>query len=312
MNKISIVIPMYNAADFIEDTLNSIYDGSVKPDQVIVIDDGSTDNSKQICKEMSGKYKTMILLEQENEGVSSARNHGIMYATGDYIWFVDADDWIAPEAIHKIKVFLSHIKNSFPDIILSNMCVIGNQNIEKNKYVNEYDHAELVNSDKNQLLSYLYGTLNLGWTVWRHLFRTEFIRNNRLYFDHNLRMFEDMDWINEVLNHASKIDAINEVIYINRFDNVNSLTRQQRTMNIFLNYVNTCIKWFRYYENEFKDGPGQHAMLKHISDSYKCAFTFITKLDIENKKDALNLYMNNFDIAKYNTFDNFDRTLLIK
>ena len=92
--KVSIVIPVYNVEKYIERCLKSILNQTLDSIEVIVIDDGSTDNSGKICDEFSTKYKNVKTFHKRNGGVSSARNLGISIAKGEYIGFVDPDDFI--------------------------------------------------------------------------------------------------------------------------------------------------------------------------------------------------------------------------
>lgn len=114
--KISFVIPVYNAELYLNKCIKSIYN-SEWPDtelEIIMIDDGSTDNSVEVAKQICQQYKNTMLLEQENQGSSVARNAGIEKATGDYIWFIDSDDYLDSSLLGRIKNDI--IENNFPDI----------------------------------------------------------------------------------------------------------------------------------------------------------------------------------------------------
>lgn len=114
--KISFVIPVYNAELYLNKCIKSIYNSEL-PDkelEIIMIDDGSTDNSVEVAKQICQQYKNTILLEQENQGSSVARNAGIEKATGDYIWFIDSDDYLESSLLGRIKNDI--IENNFPDI----------------------------------------------------------------------------------------------------------------------------------------------------------------------------------------------------
>lgn len=114
--KISFVIPVYNAELYLNKCIKSIYNSEL-PDkelEIIMIDDGSTDNSVEVAKQICQQYKNTILLEQENQGSSVARNAGIEKATGDYIWFIDSDDYLDSSLLGRIKNDI--IENNFPDI----------------------------------------------------------------------------------------------------------------------------------------------------------------------------------------------------
>lgn len=99
MDKVSIVIPVYNAQNYIDRALTSICEQTYENLQIILIDDGSTDGSLSVCKKWAAQDSRVLVHHQENAGVSEARNKGLELATGDYIMFVDADDWIATDMV---------------------------------------------------------------------------------------------------------------------------------------------------------------------------------------------------------------------
>ena len=114
MSKLSIIIPVYNTESYIDRCVNSLI-RQIKPDiEILLIDDGSTDNSKQICDTYAGKYEYIKVFHKANGGLASARNKGINEATGQYITFLDSDDWLDNDALTE---FLSIIDAFEPDMI---------------------------------------------------------------------------------------------------------------------------------------------------------------------------------------------------
>lgn len=99
---ISIIIPVYNAEPFLDKTIQSILSQTYKNFQLILIDDGSKDNSLQICYRYQREDSRILVLSQENAGSSAARNYGLIKATGDYIMFVDADDCIEENMLEEL------------------------------------------------------------------------------------------------------------------------------------------------------------------------------------------------------------------
>ncbi len=112
MNKISIVIPAYNQAEYLEDCIESAYNQTMQAHEIIIVNDGSTDNTAEIAEryrfaQYPGIESHVRVIHQVNKGLSSARNTGIMAATGDYIWFLDADDIMKENAIEKMSLFMT-------------------------------------------------------------------------------------------------------------------------------------------------------------------------------------------------------------
>lgn len=100
MDLISVVVPVYNVAAYLERCIDSLIAQTYKPLEIILVDDGATDNSGEICDSFEKKYPEMIkVVHQENQGLSGARNTGLAYAHGNYITFVDSDDWLATDMV---------------------------------------------------------------------------------------------------------------------------------------------------------------------------------------------------------------------
>lgn len=102
MNKVSVIVTVYNTEKYVEECIVSLINQTYKNIEIILIDGGSIDNTPEICRKYESKYKNIRLVHKENEGVSAARNRGITEATGDYIFFVDGDDWIENNTIETL------------------------------------------------------------------------------------------------------------------------------------------------------------------------------------------------------------------
>lgn len=109
--KLSIIIPVYNVADTLKECIASILLDSFKDREIILVDDGSTDESGQICDEYAKKHDFIVVIHQQNQGLSQARNVGISLAKGEYITFVDSDDWIFMNTYQDVFKVLEDVKN---------------------------------------------------------------------------------------------------------------------------------------------------------------------------------------------------------
>lgn len=114
MDKISVIVPVYNVEDYLEECINSILGQTYKNLEIILVDDGSTDNSSKICDIYEKKDKRIKVIHKENGGLSSARNEGLKYRTGEYISFVDSDDFIDKTMYEKLY---SAIKKYDADVV---------------------------------------------------------------------------------------------------------------------------------------------------------------------------------------------------
>ena len=104
--KVSVVVPIFNIFPYLEDCINSILEQTYDNIEIVLVDDGSTDDSGRLCEEYSEKYENIIVVHQVNAGLGMARNTGIRNAKGDYICFVDGDDYISKDLFLKNKLSL--------------------------------------------------------------------------------------------------------------------------------------------------------------------------------------------------------------
>lgn len=135
--KLSIVVPVYNVERYVRKCLLSIVDQEdelFKDIEVIIVNDGTKDTSVEQIKDLVDKYENITLINQENQGLSVARNNGMEKAKGDYIWFVDSDDWISRDAL---KVLMPHLNDENDIITIAYTRVTENEETVQNVYFNE-------------------------------------------------------------------------------------------------------------------------------------------------------------------------------
>ena len=189
--KLSIIIPIYNAEKYINDCLDSITKTN-KDIEIILIDDGSKDNSLNVCKCYSNKDKRVKVYHQDNKGASGARNEGIRKANGDYITFVDADDLLTEDWDNIIDY------------------------LDKDDI---YYFASINPSNKNELIRYITGINDKGICIassCSKAFRREFLLNNNLLFNENLINGEDMLFNTEAALLSKTYKAIDFHYYLYR------------------------------------------------------------------------------------------------
>jgi glycosyltransferase involved in cell wall biosynthesis len=204
--KISIIIPVYNVALYLKECLDSIVNQNNSAIELILINDGSTDNSLAICHEYSSKYDFIILINQINSGQSAARNAGLKIATGSYIWFVDSDDWIAKDAIKTLDNYLS---NSDVDLFSFSF----ENSIDNEIKQSGYNHYETISECEPNV--FLNATNYFFTSPWVRVFRREFLENNSLKFKEGI-VHED-DYFNyQCMNFAKKVQKIPDVFYFYR------------------------------------------------------------------------------------------------
>lgn len=197
-DKISIIIPVYNAETDIERCLDSILKQTYTDYEVILVDDGSRDSSGSICDSYSSRYDHIRCIHQPNSGVSEARNRGLGAVTGKYVTFIDSDDYVTPdyleqlvEAAHQTSAEL--IQGGFRRIYYD-----GSSEPESIKCV----QTPVVTSLKSDYLKYLRGF------IWSKLFLNSVIKEHDLHFDKSLTLSEDLCFILEYVTYINKVAFI--------------------------------------------------------------------------------------------------------
>ena len=193
MNKlISIIMPVYNAEKYLNRSIESIMNQTYNNIEIILVNDGSTDNSLEICTNYQEKDNRIKLINQENKGVSFARNKGIDESTGDYIMFIDSDDYIEKNMIEDM---VEKIIEDDIDLIISGikMSYIKNgQVIQEEKYQLK-DKMYTIEEMLNDILIDIDLICICGPCC--KLYKTEIIKNNRIKFTNEFTMGEDT-WYN--------------------------------------------------------------------------------------------------------------------
>jgi len=223
---ISVIIPAYNASKTIYKTLDSLLEQTRSDFEVLIIDDGSVDNTYEVCTAYT-KERNFRVLKQENKGVSAARNLGINNAKGDYLLFMDADDFISKSAINEIYKYLE--KNN-SDIVFFNY-YIKNKNVE----IPVSYSGELV---KDKIITNIMKGDVRGF-VWNKVFRKSFIQENNLFFSENLKYCEDEEFLLDSIWLSDKISYLNTHLYY-YVQHENSFTNQKTDdfyTNKFLPYI---------------------------------------------------------------------------
>lgn len=207
MMKISIIVPIYNCNDYLDKCIYSLIHQTYQNIEIILIDDGSTDNSLEKCLEYQKNDNRIMVISKENGGVSSARNEGIKKSTGKYIMFVDADDYLDLNVVSDLKTNLET-----DTLIKVNHNVIYNNKIQINQ-INKLDYSK-----ESYIKEILNG--NIGGYCWGYLFE----KNKIELFDEKTSYMEDTIFLINYLKKVKKIRIINKSKY-NYLFNENSITK---------------------------------------------------------------------------------------
>lgn len=246
---ISIIIPMYNSSDTIIDTIKSVLQQKYKNIEVVVVDDGSSDDSFSKVKECFQSNDQVKILRQDNKGVSAARNLGISKSTGEYLTFVDADDQVSEDIYINL---LNSLKEFNSDITFTNIEIVdfnGKSHLENNLGNLKLAGKQILDQFLPRFLAgndYDYESDLIKGSVCRILVRSDIIRKGNITFMEELTYMEDLIFILQVLlvsNRVSTIDSY-DYYYIHRSNSTvfsyqqNLFQQFDRTQKIIVDLVN--------------------------------------------------------------------------
>lgn len=216
---VSVIIPIYNVEDYLERCLHSVLNQTLKDIEVILVNDGSTDNSGGICDTFVDMENRIKVIHKNNSGVSAARNSGIEVASGKYISFMDPDDW-AEE-----KLFESLVGNAVENG--SDMVVCGYKRVFENGEIIRFKmNEEIIKIYKTGIIKYLkYDFLQFkhSFCVWNKLYRSDLIKNNKIKFDPQCSYGEDLLFNLIYLFHTNIISSTSKEL-INYYQRDGSLS----------------------------------------------------------------------------------------
>lgn len=206
---VSIIIPVFNAETSLRTCLNRILEQSVSDFEVILVDDGSLDNSGKICDEYASNYSNFIVHHKINEGVSKTRNVGLDLAKGEWIYFVDSDDLLEIDSIEKL---IGYTKSSETDFIMAGFRIISEQGevLENPKRIRQ----KIISKD--EAFSELYKATDFSYQgyIWCKLFKNSIIKDSNVRFNEKIFFNEDRLFILEYLKEISKpIFYVSEPVY---------------------------------------------------------------------------------------------------
>lgn len=286
---ISIIIPVYNVKQFLGDCLDSILKQKFHNYEILLIDDGSTDGSTEICKNYCSQSDKVIFIRQENKGVGEARNNGIRNAKGDFIYFLDSDDFIEDDFFAAIVPLL---KNDTEIVHFG----FNRVNIEKtilNKQVPKKGTINNLPLEKAKLASLLNSGVSLS--LWNKLIKTSLIKENNIWFDGKKRG-QDIAFNIKVFNVTKRIDIIDKSLINYR---IIMGTGKKNDPSIVKNHIDNFIGLHSFFK-----GDHSSEIEKYLNNLFSSWFLFVIPLNIssynkESQKKQIDILFNNEFIISY-------------
>lgn len=201
--KLSIVIPVYNVERYIEKCLKSCINQDIQEYdyEIIVVNDGTPDNSMEIVRRIADNHSNIHIIDQQNQGLSAARNNGFAIAKGEYVWFIDSDDWIEENCLGRITTIL----NTEVDLLqLKYRLTYDDESL--NKDINITTYKGIISGKEVSLMGGL--PIPAQFTIYR----ADFLRSNKLAFFNGI-YHEDMEFKPRVLYYAEKVSFDDTISY---------------------------------------------------------------------------------------------------
>lgn len=280
--KVSIILPVYNMEKYLNRCLNSILNQTFSDFEVIIINDGSIDNSLKICNKYAFNDKRIRVITIKNAGLSNARNLGIDKAKGEYIIFCDSDDWIEKDAIEILvngielkncDMAISGYKMDFTYEEFKSISIKGKNKLYKSKdeFMKEY--------------SFFRGNYLFGF-VWNKIFRTSIIKKNKILFEKNV-FCEDLYFIFKFIPKCKRINSINAELYHYMHQSNSTLSKNKKDEFKVMNDIYDRTKAFLIEINSYEYNK------KYLNSTYvESMIAYITNNVMVNK----NIYSNIKDI----------------
>ncbi|HGL8071270.1 TPA: glycosyltransferase family 2 protein [Streptococcus pneumoniae] len=270
--KVSVIIPVYNVEKYLRRCLDSVVNQTYKDIEVILVNDGSPDNSKEICEEYVAKYSNIQLINQKNAGLGAARNTGLQYITGNAVTFVDSDDWLELDAI---EYYVASMKKSDADIVVTQM-------IRKKEYFsNEGTNGttikeEVLNQEQFAKKYFKIDGNNIEYYACAKLYKREIAREVK----YPVGLFaEDVPAAFGYIIRSQKIFYSTKVTY-NYFFNDNSLTAKFTDKDFDLEKI-----WYLVVEEAKVYGNEDYILYAKVN-RYRIDFNLLCRIALsENKSD---------------------------
>ena len=273
---ITIIVPIYNASKYLRQCLETLHQQSYNKIEILLINDGSTDNSEIVCKEFVKKDSRFKYIFKHNGGVSSARNIGIEQAKGDYIIFVDSDDFCDSNMLDSVLSELT--KNTL-------LC-FGYFRAFKNKQEKEVlNESQQQNINKN-MYKYIIDSESIGGYLWNKVFDAHIIKNHNIKFDEKIHFMEDMLFVIEYTKYITKIKYIEKPLYFYR------MRKSGASGNLFNSKNLSMLEALKILIEKFQENKEINILLK-----YNYLYNYY-RLKYQNKNEKNNIIGNEKEFIK--------------
>ncbi len=209
----SVIIPVYNTEKYLNQCVTSILTQTFEDLQVILVDDGSTDNSPKICDELAAKDPRVSVVHKQNGGLSSARNAGIRASKGEYVMFLDSDDYFTSNAC-ALKLY-TELKNDPCDVLLFKSLKYYEEKDSYVDYYGDYDLKYFQKRDPNEVFYYMVKEHKQFACACNRAIKRDIFSNGDLFFEEGVTA-EDIEWSVKLFKKIKSANAVNENVHVYR------------------------------------------------------------------------------------------------
>lgn len=248
MKVLSFIVPLYKSAKWLRKCLDSVLEQDIPLEQmeVICVNDGSPDNSADIAREYKKEYPdAIVVLDQENQGPSGARNNGMRHATGKYLCFVDPDDYVEPNVYGRL---VQQMEEENLDMLRFNYQIVDEnyQLVEKREFEKQFDYSPKLMSGAE----FLATRLDIACNIWRYMYRREIITENGIWcFTGDY--YDDTPWLPLVLIKSERMNSCDTVVY-DYMERAGSLVKTKNPM-MQKRKADGFLLLLKYLEEEIND-----------------------------------------------------------
>lgn len=288
----SIIVPVYKVEKYLQQCVLSILHQDFSDYELLLVNDGSPDRCPAICDEFSEKDKRIRTIHKENGGLSDARNVGVAFASGDYIIFLDSDDFW--EDANSLSALHKQILSTEADAVIFGVVDFYES---KNKRVVSRGNFPTLNGFDSKAYAFdcLLHTNNFPGSAWMFSVKRSLLINHSIFFEKGIKA-EDIDWIINVLIHSKTFSVLNKIVYVYRKNRQGSITNTSDHKNIE-GILFAIEKWKNNLESNLLEES--YALLHYLASQYFTAFVSFATLDSSQKKELMPRMKKVQSIAQY-------------
>lgn len=298
--KVSIVMPVYNVENYIVSSIKSVLNQTYKNFELIIVIDGSKDNSEAIAREFEKADSRVKVYTKPNGGISDARNYGLNIATGDFIYFLDSDDWIVPSLLEEnLKII---IQDNLDFVVFG----FYQDNVdEEEKLIKQVKHLPedniWLNGEAIHLSPYM---LNILGYAWNKIYRKQYLNQNNISFINGISLFEDILFNAKVYQLSDKI-LFNQKAYVHYIQRpVITLTKQfhEKSFDWIKLRHSALIKFLQAWTFENKEGILANDLVSGLRYCVLNLFRFKNQFNFIQKIVYIDKMLNDKDLRQFYKF----------